>query len=135
MNNILGSGLQAERPATGGRSGSGVSSSFRSSHKAGSVAEAYQASGNVSFKDKLEAAMKSKDDAGLREAAKEFEAYFVSKMLQDMRKTVIDGGLVEKSDARKNFEAMLDDEYAKMIAGEEGIGLSKAIYDVMKAYG
>ncbi len=136
MNNILSGGLQAERMARTRMSSTGaVSSAFASSYKAGSVAEAYQATDGASFKDKLEEAMKTKDDEGLRQAAKEFEAYFVSKMLQNMRKTVIDGGLVEKSDARKNFESMLDDEYAKMIAEEEGIGLSKAIYDVMKAYG
>ncbi len=84
------------------------------------------------FKAKLEAAAESKDDSQLREVAREFEAYFLGIMLKQMRKTVIDGGLIEKSEARKHFESMLDDEYAKNISSGEGIGIASAIYEAMK---
>lgn len=88
------------------------------------------------FKEKFEAAAKQKDEEGLREAAREFESYFIGIMLKQMRKTVIEGGLIEKSESRKHFESMLDDEYAKLLAKDEGIGLGSAIYDAMKqAYG
>lgn len=88
------------------------------------------------FKEKFESAAKQKDDEGLREAAREFESYFIGVILKQMRKTVVEGGLIKKSESRKHFESMLDDEYAKMLAKDEGIGLGTAIYDAMKqAYG
>lgn len=88
-----------------------------------------------SFQDKLENAAKKKDLQGLKEASQEFEAYFINIMLKQMRKTVIDSGLIEKSEARKTFEGMLDQEYASTISKKDGIGLGKAIYDAMrKAY-
>ncbi len=103
---------------------------------ASSAIEAHREKGDVSFKEKLENAVKNKDDEGLKEASKEFEAYFVNLLLKQMRKTVVDGGLIEKSESRKQFESMLDEEYAKMMSEEGGLGLSKAIYDAMKeAYG
>lgn len=84
------------------------------------------------FKEKFELAAKQKDEEGLREAAREFESYFIGVMLKQMRKTVAEGGLVEKSESRKQFESMLDEEYAKLLAKDEGIGLGAAIYDAMK---
>ncbi|MDO4753545.1 MAG: rod-binding protein [Bacillota bacterium] len=88
------------------------------------------------FRDQFEIAAKKKDEEGLREAAREFESYFIGVMLKQMRKTVVEGGLIEKSESRKQFESMLDDEYAKMLAKDEGIGLGEAIFDAMKrAYG
>lgn len=88
------------------------------------------------FKEKLESAAKRKDEEGLREAAREFESYFIGVMLKQMRKSVIDGGLIEKSEARKQFESMLDDEYAKEMSKGDGIGLGTAIFEAMKqAYG
>lgn len=84
------------------------------------------------FKAKLEAAMKKRDDEGLRNVSQEFEAYFVGVLLKQMRKTVVDGGLIQKSEARKQFESMLDDEYAKKISGDGGIGLGDAIYEALK---
>lgn len=73
-----------------------------------------------------------KDDVGLREATREFESYFVNMLLKQVRKTLNDGGLTEKSEARKNFESMLDQEYAKLLSEGEGIGLGKAMYEAMK---
>lgn len=88
------------------------------------------------FKEKFELAAKQKDEEGLREAAREFESYFIGVMLKQMRKTVVEGGLITRSESRKQFESMLDEEYAKLLAKDEGIGLGAAIYDAMKqAYG
>lgn len=88
------------------------------------------------FQKKLEAAAKERDDVGLREAAREFESFFIGMMLKQMRKTVIDGGLIEKSEARRQFETMLDDTYAQRMSEGNGIGLGETIYEAMKhAYG
>ena len=67
--------------------------------------------------------------AALRKAAREFEAVFLYQMISAMRKTVGDGGLTEKSNARRIFESMLDEEWARKLAGKEGNGsLSDLLY-------
>lgn len=97
---------------------------------------AYEETKVEHFKDKLAEAAKQKDDEGLREAAREFESYFIGMMLKQMRRTVVESELTVKSEARKQFETMLDDEYAKSMASGEGIGLGAVIFDAMKqAYG
>lgn len=67
--------------------------------------------------------------AALRKAAREFEAVFLYQMISAMRKTVGDGGLTQKSNARRIFESMLDEEWSKKLAGKEGPGcLSDLLY-------
>ena len=83
------------------------------------------------FKKKLEAAASSKDHEKLKEASQEFEAYFIQTLFKEMRKTIQDGGLTEKSQARTTFEEMLDEEMSKSISKNSGIGLADMIYDNM----
>lgn len=97
-----------------------------------SLEQAYEASKETGFKALFDAAVTSGDDEQLKEAAREFEAYFLGIMLKQMRRTVIDGGLIEKSEARKHFETMLDEEYARNMSSGEGIGIANAIYEAMK---
>lgn len=95
---------------------------------------ALEATGTDSSIEKLKAIEQGekKDDEELREATREFESYFVNMLLKQVRKTLNDGGLTEKSEARKNFESLLDQEYAKLMSEGEGIGLGKAMYEAMK---
>ena len=58
--------------------------------------------------------------AGLRKAAKEFEAIFVNQMISAMRKTVSEGGLVRKNQGEKIFESMLDEEWSKKLTTKTG---------------
>lgn len=75
----------------------------------------------------------SKDHQALMEAAKEFESIFLYMMMKEMKNTLGDGGLVEKSQASKIFEDMYLDELSKEVAsGDQGIGLAKEIYNQMK---
>ncbi|MBF4694525.1 rod-binding protein [Fusibacter ferrireducens] len=76
------------------------------------------------FKKKLEEATKSKDETEIREAAEQFESFFINMLFKEMRKTVQEGGLIEKSNARANFESMLDEEMSKKITEAGGIGLT-----------
>ncbi len=76
------------------------------------------------FKKKLEDAAKNKDEVKIREAAEQFESFFVNMLFKEMRKTVQEGGLTEKSDARETFEGMLDEEMSKKITEAGGIGLA-----------
>lgn len=63
----------------------------------------------------------------IRQVAEEFEAMFASMMVRAMRKTVADGGLFEKNLGEKVYTEMLDDEYAKRLAGNGSLGLADLI--------
>lgn len=88
-----------------------------------------------SFKETLEKAASNKDLDRLKTASQEFEAYFVNTLLKEMRKTIQDGGLTEKSQARETFEGMLDEEMSKLISKKGSFGLADMIYDnMMRVY-
>jgi peptidoglycan hydrolase FlgJ len=65
-------------------------------------------------------------------AAKDFETYFVSYMLKEMRKTVPEDGFMKKTQGEKIFEEMLDKRYAKQIVDKGGFGLSRIILEQMR---
>ncbi len=81
------------------------------------------------FKQHLEKAASEKDLEGLKEACESFESFFIQKIFKQMRQTI---GSEDKSQARAMFEDMLDEEYSKLIAKADGIGLAKTMYDSMK---
>ncbi len=65
----------------------------------------------------------------LKQVAKEFESVFMYQVVQAMRQTIPKGGLVEKGEGEEMFEGMLDQEWAKTLAGRGGpAGLSEVIY-------
>ena len=65
----------------------------------------------------------------LRTATKEFEAIFLYQMISAMRKTIGDGGLIEKSNGEEIFEGMLDEEWSRKLAGRHGSrGLAEVLY-------
>lgn len=82
-----------------------------------------------SFKKALEKAQEVGDEKKLKEACAQFETMFVHMLMKNMRNTIVDGGFTEKSYAREMFEGMLDEELAKEVSKEQGIGISKLIYD------
>lgn len=84
------------------------------------------------LKAKLEEASVSKDDKALMDACVEFESIFMEMVLKEMRSTIDDGGLTEKSQARAIFEDMKDEEMTKEMAKGKGIGLAKMLYESMQ---
>ena len=68
------------------------------------------------------------DDAKLMEACQQFESIFIHQMISQMRATIPEGGLFEKARG-KDFQDMLDHEYAQNISKAGGIGLAKILYD------
>jgi len=80
------------------------------------------------FEKILEEAKNSGDNEKLISTCKQFESIFVNMLMKNMRKTVIDGGLTPKSPAREMFEGMLDEEIAKEVSKEQGIGLAELMY-------
>lgn len=81
------------------------------------------------FKRILENAKESQDEKSLQSTCKQFESIFVNILMQNMRRTVSEGGLIEKSQAREMFEGMLDEEIAKEVSKEQGVGLAKTMYE------
>lgn len=85
------------------------------------------------LEDKIESSKTTEDKEKLMKASKDFESVFVNMMLKQMRSTVQDGGLIEKSTGREMFESMYDEEISKSISEKgDGIGLAKLIYENMK---
>ncbi len=75
----------------------------------------------------------SPDDQSLMDACKEFESIFTYMMLKEMKKTVPEDGLVEKSQGTTMFEEMHLEQLAKeMSQGDNGIGIARALYDQFK---
>jgi len=67
--------------------------------------------------------------AALREASRQFEAVFMNQMISAMRKTVGEGGILNKSNGESIFEGMLDEEWAKKMASKTGPNsLSEILY-------
>lgn len=76
-----------------------------------------------------------KEDADLRKASRDFEALFIHKMLQTMRKTIpenslLDGGLVEDI-----YTDMLDQQIAQAASERESFGIASMIYEEMSQAG
>ena len=68
------------------------------------------------------------DPKKLMEACRQFEAVFINMMLKEMRSTVPDGGLTEKSQGREIFESMYDEKLSEEMSKGQGIGLAKQMY-------
>lgn len=87
---------------------------------------------NKGFEEALKKAAESGDDEKLKKACQEFESVFLNMMLSTMRKTIPDGGLIEKSQATETFESMLDEEYSKSLSKSGGIGLADVLVKQLK---
>lgn len=65
-------------------------------------------------------------------AYKEFEALFIKQLLKEMRKTVPDGGLFEKSSEMDTYEEMLDGAFAQAMADSGQFGIAKQIEEQVR---
>lgn len=64
----------------------------------------------------------------LEKACKDFQAILIKKMLDSMRDTVQETGLLDGGHAEKVFEDMLYKEYAQKMSETAGLGLDEMIY-------
>jgi len=67
---------------------------------------------------------KGESAAGLREAAKEFEALFLSYMLNVMRESIEESGLTESGLGRDIYTELFDQELARSMAGRGALGIA-----------
>lgn len=71
-------------------------------------------------------------DAELLRACQEFESIFLQQILSAMRSTIPQSGLWGESQEKKIYEAMFDEELAKKMAFDGGIGLAKILYEQLR---
>jgi flagellar protein FlgJ len=84
------------------------------------------------FESALQKAFDEGDKKQLKEACNEFEAVMLKMLYSQMKATVPEGGLIEKSSATAMFEDMLDEEL--MDKGSlRGMGVSDMMYKQLSA--
>jgi murein DD-endopeptidase MepM/ murein hydrolase activator NlpD len=77
--------------------------------------------------DRLRASARDGDAEGLREAAQQFEAYFIQTMLKEMRKTGGgEDGLFAGSEM-ETFHGLFDQEISERVSEGRGVGLAPLI--------
>ncbi len=64
----------------------------------------------------------------LKEVSRQFEAIFVRQMLQAMRKTIPEGGILQRGLQMEIYENMFDDKVAAQISERNQLGLAKLIF-------
>jgi len=69
----------------------------------------------------------SKTNKQLKSLSKQFESIFVHQLLKSMRSTVQKAGLFD-SHATNMYESLHDEEIAKLMTEQKGIGLADVIY-------
>lgn len=80
---------------------------------------------------RLKRAAREDSAAAVDEAARQFEALFVQKMLEGMRATIPESGLYDERNGRF-YTALLDQQQAQSIAGR-GIGLARMLSAQLQA--
>lgn len=75
-----------------------------------------------------------KDRIAAKKVAKEFEALFVGIMLKSMRDTVGNDSMTSGGHGEEVYRSLLDQEYAKAISDNHGLGLADRIEkDLLKS--
>lgn len=68
----------------------------------------------------------------IKEAAQSFESYFVYLLLQEMRKTVGESGLLGRESGQKAYQSMFDEAIAGAVSKTGGMGLARALMEQYK---
>ena len=84
--------------------------------------------------NKLEDELKSKNDKKLKDACKDFEAFFLNMVFNEMRKGLPGNALFPKSNAKKIYEYMYFDALTREAVKKESLGISKMLYNYLKQY-
>ena len=72
--------------------------------------------------------------AQLAWAAREMETQFLQQVWRVMRKTIPEGGFLQKNPAVDLFEDMLDEQRSHLMAHSGQLGLARQIYERMIPY-
>ncbi len=86
---------------------------------------------NINAAPKSSALTKSKDLAKAEKAAEDFEAFFMTKMMESMFEGVSTDGIFGGGHAEKIYRSMLFNEYGKEMAKVGSIGVKQNILDAI----
>jgi Rod binding domain-containing protein len=74
-----------------------------------------------------------RNDEQIRQAAVEFEAFFLSQVLNSMSSGLEVDQTFGGGESEKMFRSMLNDEYAKSMSRNNSVGIADAVYREMLA--
>lgn len=86
---------------------------------------------NSSKLKSLSVASKQKNEKAVAETAKDFEAFFISQMMENMFEGISTEGMFGGGHAEKIYRSMMISEYGKKIAGNGGIGIADHVMRFM----
>jgi flagellar protein FlgJ len=84
------------------------------------------------FEKVLQKAFDEGDKEQLRKACNQFEGIILKLLYRQMKASLPDSGLIEKSSAREMFEEMLDDTLMDQ-ASKRGMGISDMMYKQLRS--
>ena len=84
--------------------------------------------------DRIKRELSSKNDKKLKDACKDFEAFFLNMVLGEMRKSLPGNALFPNSNAKKIYEYMYYDALSKEAVKERSLGIADMLYNFLKNY-
>ena len=82
----------------------------------------------------IEQELKTKNDKKLKEACRDFEAYFLDMVLEELRKASPGNSLFPESNAKKIYEYMYYNALTKEAVKEQSLGISDLLYNYLKQF-
>ncbi len=70
--------------------------------------------------------------AKLQKSCEGFEAIFINTLLQEMRKTIPDDGLLPTSSASRTWQQLFDNQLAETLASRQEMGVAKMLYQQLQ---
>ena len=71
-------------------------------------------------------------EAKLQKACQGFEAIFINVILQEMRKSIPDDGLLPTSNATRTWQQLFDNQLAETLASRQEMGVAKMLYQQLQ---
>ncbi len=71
-------------------------------------------------------------EAKLQKACQSFEAIFINTILQEMRKSIPDDGLLPTSNATRTWQQLFDNQLAETLASRQEMGVAKMLYQQLQ---
>ncbi len=82
----------------------------------------------------IEQELKTKNDKKLKEACRDFEAYFLDMVLEELRKASLGNSLFPESNAKKIYEYMYYNALTNEAVKGQSLGISDLLYNYLKQF-
>ncbi|MCX7772106.1 MAG: rod-binding protein [Clostridia bacterium] len=105
----------------------GIGQSFNTINPTDKIDTAKSQTETSGFQDALQKAFSEGDKTKLKKVCNEFESVMLQMLYKQMKATVPNDGLIEKSNGRAIFEDMLDQKLMDT-SSQRGMGISEMMY-------